>query len=85
MLFIVVYNDNNDKTLTRLYLGIPIHLEVGSCNGYGWLVITIQELYEKSFYTKETIRIMIRKENEDKEKRNSLIKKIIKTIDIVLN
>ena len=85
MLYLVVYNDINDKTITRLYLGIPINLEVGSCNGYGWLVITIQELYEKSFYTMETIYMLIRKEEEIKEKRNSLIKKIIKAIDIVLN
>ena len=85
MIYLVVYNDINDKTITRLYISMSIHLVVGSTNGYGWLVITIQELYEKSFYTMETIHMLIRKEKENKEKINSLIKKIIEVIDITLS
>jgi hypothetical protein len=84
MIYIIVYNDNTDKTITRLCVSMPIHLEVGSTNGFGWLVISIQELYEKSFYTKETIYILIEKERKNMENRNSLIKKIINVIDILL-
>lgn len=85
MLYIIIYNDKNDKTISRLYITRPIFLEVGSTNGYDWQVITIQELYETSFYRKETILKMIEEKENKINKRNSLIRKIIQAIDIVLN
>lgn len=84
MLTLVVYNDNNDKTISKLYSGLTF-LEPGQTNGFGWEVITIQELYNKQFYLSETITKMILKEREEMEKYNSLINKIIHFIDIIIN
>lgn len=84
MLTLVVYNDNNNKTISKLYIGLTF-LEPGQTNGFGWEVITIQELYNKQFYLSETISKMILEEREEMEKYNSLINKIIHFIDIIIN
>lgn len=84
MLYIIIWNDNNDKTISRLYISRPI-LEIGYINGYGWQVITIQELYETSFYKMETVFNMIEEKNKKNDIMNSRIKKIIQIIDIILN
>lgn len=85
MLYIIIWNDNNDKTVSRLYTSYPIQYEVGIINGYGWQVITIQELYETSFYKMETILSMIKEESIKKEIMNSRIKKIIQFVDLLLS
>lgn len=84
MLYIIIWNDNNDNTISRLYTSRPIS-DIGYINGYGWQVITIQELYETSFYKMETVFNMIEEKNIRKENVNSRIKKIIQIIDIILN
>lgn len=83
-MYVIVYNDSKDKTISRLYSSYQT-LKPGDITGLNWEVITIQELYKKQFFTNETLREMMIEDKEKIERYNSLINKIINIIDTLLN
>lgn len=83
-MYVVVYNSTDDKTITRLCRTRPIQAE-DETNGYGWEIITIQEIYNQRFYSIETILKLIEERRKKIKKWNSLINKIFNVIDNIIN
>lgn len=83
-MYIIVYLTKDYKTIFTLYNSIYCDKKIGSLNGYGWEIISIQYLIDKHFYTKATYEIIVRDKEREKEKRNSLVNKIIYLIDTLL-
>lgn len=81
---IIIYLTKDYKTIFTLYNSIYCDKKIGSLNGYGWEIISIQYLIDKHFYTKATYEIIVRDKEREKEKRNSLTNKIIYLIDTLL-
>lgn len=81
---IIIYLTRDYKTIFTLYNYIYCDKEIGSLNGYGWKIVSIQYLIDKHFYTKTTYEIIVRDKEREKEKRNSLANKIIFLIDTLL-
>lgn len=82
-MYLVVYNSNEDKTISRLVCSRPILQN--NTNGYGWEAITIQEVYDHRFYTIETILKLIEEDRNRKEKWNWRINKFIAILDTLIN
>lgn len=83
-MYIIIYLTKDYKTIFTLYNSIYCDKKIGSLNGYGWEIISIQYLIDKHFYTKATYEIIVRDKEREKEKRNSLVNKIIYLIDTLL-
>lgn len=83
-MYLVVYNSNENKTISRMCSSMPLTALNGT-NGYGWEVITIQEIYNKSFYTRETILKLIEEDRKRKEEHNWRINKFITILDTLIN
>lgn len=82
-MYLVVYNSNEDKTISRLVCSRPILQN--NTNGYGWEMITIQEIFNQRFYTIETILKLIEEDRKRREKHNWRINKIITILDTLIN
>lgn len=83
-MYVVVYNSTENKTISRLCRTRPFPSLDGT-NGYGWEIITIQEIYNKRVYTRETILKLIKEERERIERHNWRINKIISILDTLIN
>lgn len=81
---IIVYLTKEYKTIFTLYNYIYCDKKIGSLNGNGWKIVSIQYLIDKHFYTKTTYEIIVRDKEREKEKCNSLVDKIIHFIDLLL-
>ena len=82
-MYLVVYNSNENKTISRLVVSRPFLQN--NTNGYGWEAITIQEIYNKRFYTIETILKLIEEERKRIERHNWRINKFISILDTLIN
>ncbi len=81
---IIVYLTKEYKTIFELHNYIFCNKKIDSINGNGWKIVSIQYLIDKHFYTKTTYEIIVRDKEREKEKRNSLVDKIIHFIDLLL-
>ena len=80
-MYIIIYLTKDYKTIFTLYNSIYCDKKIGSLNGYGWEIISIQYLIDKHFYTKATYEIIVR----DKEREKEKFKFGKKQLDISLN
>lgn len=82
-MYVIVYNSTDNKTISRLCRTRPsAEFET---NGYGWEIVTIQEVYEQRVYTIETILKLIEEDREKREKWNWRINKFISILDTLIN
>ena len=81
---IIVYLTKEYKTIFELHNYIFCNKKIDSINGNGWKIVSIQYLIDKHLYTKTTYEIIVRDKEREKEKRNSLVDKIIYFIDLLL-
>ena len=82
-MYVIVYNSTDNKTISRLCRTRP-YVE-DETNGYGWEIVTIQEVYEQRVYTIETILKLIEEDREKREKWNWRINKFISILDTLIN
>lgn len=83
-MYVIVYNSTENKTISRMCSSMPLTALNGT-NSYGWEVVTIQQIYNKRVYTRETILKLIKEERERIEKHNWRINKIITILDTLIN
>lgn len=84
-MILVQYIKPDYRSFARIVSKYPIGVEIGSKNGYGWEVVTIQQLYEKEFRTYETVINLIEERRQKIIEHNSRIDKFVHFLDVIIN